>query len=592
MATARKRSASDPHLLCQTTENPPTSAPPARHHRRSVDRVWPPALEVQIARLSMDEGSSHSAHIIPVPPTLQTHPEEQLEDVLTDDGLYPEGDHTQDHAERIVAAAFYTSNSERQGQDTTAGGAAASNPKSIKERRRGSIMGPLSPSTHLQLDHNPHIDIRYTKRGKPYSGNNNSSRRHLTTTLQRQHEGEHSSGGSSGNNSNNNSSGGGGHDRSVSIGHSHPDQSHAFSPASVPLARKFSTGAVVYSESPMVMETNEFGDDLFGKQHTIDLSSSVTSIKSPYITEWIESSATMPHVESPLGEVPILHELPYERFHPHRRPEYRGEGALHTEEEELRHLQEYKWTTVSSTNQILDSPLVASPMKREKNPLSPASSRSISPVGLSPNRSPRRGRSSSPLSRSRSPLQELSRNNLNLNDNSNSNSLYGHVALGLRIRSPLAPPEYRNETTSSSPLLSPMTLDLGDEQDPWKLPTLSALASSSPARIRARSPLAFRPLHSRQHSMTSSSKASISSLSSRRHVWPPTFEPNEIEVEVPSIEARDEIPLQEIWRMEDEERKDRLAAEIGAGGGAGERHAHAEARLIQNAIVQADRASS
>lgn len=71
-------------------------------------------------------------------------------------------------------------------------------------------------------------------------------------------------------------------------------------------------------------------------------------------------------------------------------------------------------------------------------------------------------------------------------------------------------------------------------------------------------------------------------------------------VEIPLIETRDEVPLQDIWRMEDEERKDRLngveaTADVGGeikGGSIeehiahmkGEQHAHEEARLIQEAI--------
>ena len=75
---------------------------------------------------------------------------------------------------------------------------------------------------------------------------------------------------------------------------------------------------------------------------------------------------------------------------------------------------------------------------------------------------------------------------------------------------------------------------------------------------------------------------------------------DDMNVEIPLIETRDEIPLQDIWRMEDEERKDRLngveATTDVAGettGGSieehiahmkGEQHAHEEARLIQEVI--------
>lgn len=132
---------------------------------------------------------------------------------------------------------------------------------------------------------------------------------------------------------------------------------------------------------------------------------------------------------------------------------------------------------------------------------------------------------------------------------------------------------------------SPRTLDLlpSEEQDRWKSPTLSALASPvlSEAHARGRSSPGLQPRHARQHSHNGSD-TSVQSVSGRNHVWPPTFKPREIEIEIPSIEAHDEIPLQDIWRMEDEERKDRLAA-----GAVGEQHAHEEARLIQE-VIQAD----
>ena len=75
---------------------------------------------------------------------------------------------------------------------------------------------------------------------------------------------------------------------------------------------------------------------------------------------------------------------------------------------------------------------------------------------------------------------------------------------------------------------------------------------------------------------------------------------DDMNVEIPLIETRDEVPLHDIWRMEDEERKDRLngvevTTDVGGetkGGSIeehiahmkGEQHAHEEARLIQEAI--------
>jgi len=76
---------------------------------------------------------------------------------------------------------------------------------------------------------------------------------------------------------------------------------------------------------------------------------------------------------------------------------------------------------------------------------------------------------------------------------------------------------------------------------------------------------------------------------------------NDMEVEIPLIEAHDQVLLQDIWRMEDEERRDRLngvtedhtapKAESSVGRVEdpiahmkGEQHAHEEARLIQRVL--------
>lgn len=71
-------------------------------------------------------------------------------------------------------------------------------------------------------------------------------------------------------------------------------------------------------------------------------------------------------------------------------------------------------------------------------------------------------------------------------------------------------------------------------------------------------------------------------------------------VEIPLIESHDEVSLHDIWRMEDEERRDRInqdgmgGAEVDEGRAKsiqdhitymkGEQHAHEEAKLIQEAF--------
>ncbi|GJJ70757.1 hypothetical protein EMPS_03107 [Entomortierella parvispora] len=510
-----------------------------RHHRRSVDRVWPPALEVRIARLSIDEGSSRRASIIPVPPGLPTH-QEAPDDVETDDGSEPTTEKAPLSGNRAVAAAFHFK------EGVVAKESGSGSVLEAKNKRRGSIMGPLSPSSHLGIQHNPHIDIRYNKQQKSpskqgqedyfsFPGHHNKGRSVDSIDL---------------NGSNSKSSKSSSWDSNASMKNSAPDSADVVSPGS---ARRLRSCSVVYTESPMILNTNEFGDDLFGKQHTMDLGSSSTiSIDSPYITDWVDSTilSTGVVVESPITDAPTLH---------HRRPEYHENGLFPAD---------YTFGGGSgNTGRIISDPLVASAMKKPKNPLSAASSQSVSPLGLAPSRSPA-------PKRSRSPLGELSLNTIN--DNSNSSRGNGIQSSGLRIQSSMV---------DRVELSSPRVLDIlpSDEQDRWKSPTLSALASPvlGAARSRGQSP-SLRPHHSRHHSHNGIIM-NVQNVSGKNQAWQPTFEPNEIEVEMPSIEARDEIPLQDIWRMEDEERKDRLAT-----GAVGEQHAHEEAQLIQKAIHTAD----
>ncbi|KFH72318.1 hypothetical protein MVEG_02609 [Podila verticillata NRRL 6337] len=88
MSSTLKRSASSSQPLGCYQLGKFASPPSMRHHRRSVDRIWPPALEVKLARLSMDDDlrrsnlieakleedsssdNSPASHIIPLLPLL------------------------------------------------------------------------------------------------------------------------------------------------------------------------------------------------------------------------------------------------------------------------------------------------------------------------------------------------------------------------------------------------------------------------------------------------------------------------------------------------------------------------------------------
>ncbi|CAO3563640.1 unnamed protein product [Mortierella alpina] len=149
MSVAMKRSLSSTHT--PSDYQPGLYAPSSRmrHHRRSVDRVWPPALEMKLAQLSMDEGrqpdcqlffaTSKSlpssttsrlggAHIIPAPPPLDSEDHEHDDDRDTDDGM--------DHRSR--------------GED--------------RRRRRASCDFPLTPSSI----HYPRtsISVQYCKQSR------------------------------------------------------------------------------------------------------------------------------------------------------------------------------------------------------------------------------------------------------------------------------------------------------------------------------------------------------------------------------------------------------------------------------------------
>ncbi|KAF8939693.1 hypothetical protein BGZ58_008988 [Dissophora ornata] len=144
------------------------------------------------------------------------------------------------------------------------------------------------------------------------------------------------------------------------------------------------------------------------------------------------------------------------------------------------------------------------------------------------------------------------------------------------------------------PAPSPKFLDIiQNDQDHWRSPTLSALAS---------------PSTSRSHSPSGGGVDASGSSKMERHGRSVSAEEAKVvdmTVEIPLIEAHDEVSLQDIWRMEDEERKDRInsnKSDINGDGGAGgddvmgssiedhithmkgKEHAREEAKLIRELL--------
>lgn len=240
------------------------------------------------------------------------------------------------------------------------------------------------------------------------------------------------------------------------------------------------------------------------------------------------------------------------------------------------------------------------------------------PLNLLPPRIRRGGplsAASSPVSarsRSRSSLRDLSEYTMKMRDQSLESSQTNKAQQsGSQIDATDSDGEWSDVPDMEEDRLppgSPMSIGvMSNDQDRWKSPTLSALASRSSSRGPSPRPLSPSPLSQRSalvmaipihHGHSNMDKGHISESAAVE----------DMSVEIPLIETRDEIPLQDIWRMEDEERKDRLnGVEMttsdsdgeAMGGGSieehtahmkGEQHAHEEARLIKEVIDANSRA--
>ncbi|CAO3573090.1 unnamed protein product [Mortierella alpina] len=560
----------DPHqILHRSGECPPAAA--LRHHRRSVDRIWPPALEVRLARLSIDEGPAAGAHthIIPAPPPVGSK----------DPGVDSTGWAMNDHRLEPIKEGVAISPPAVGGgvEDTTA----------LSERRRlSSVFGPLSP--HYLLDeqhfppyHQPRIDVQYRKRCKSISSLGSSIARpdgKSNTTVGGVHGNDARGDGTKSFK-----------EKSANTRHLSLLTSASHSPASsVP--------------SIFTIESDEFGPDLFHQRSPseslcgLSRSSSLAEFQK---TLFQQQPGPMGQLSVPRGEVASIGRqdeglrvvpLDLPPPHPHSRPSY-------------------------------------SPMS--KNPLSPSSSRNTSPA-----HTPQRLRSPSPLTRVRSPLRDSNRHNIQLNSGSkhrfatqpqaampqsnllapitvhsskrflrlHDESSSGGQVLGVLTQRSGAIHDDQENILTESPIGCDITLVepsmslemIPNDHERWRSPTLSALASQNSSRGPS------SPWQELPYTEASVAPKSRSMHGRQRRELASQLQ-NDMEVEIPLIEAHDQVLLQDIWRMEDEERRDRLngvtedhtasKAESSVGRVEdpiahmkGEQHAHEEARLVQRVL--------
>ncbi|KAF9177154.1 hypothetical protein BGZ51_009072 [Haplosporangium sp. Z 767] len=538
----------------------PGDCPPAstlRHHRRSVDRIWPPALEVKLARLSIDEGSVMSPHVIPAPPPIAFENQEHC--------------HARGSPETLEAIQETDGNPDVAEAETGAGSTIPLALPSLPRRRHSSVFGPLSPPTHFQLDelhqqniHPPKIGVQYHKRCRSMS---------LVGVDMTEGAASVRSAGNTGCVSNSNSN----------KEHNTNQELHAHHMSLVmPALRKPAF------TSPIPMDINEYGKDFF-QRNNLDTRDSLACDSSilEFQQQVLQRSAgdlsqiRMPQVVKPQpcrhsellnnpdtnipGPDTVFLDLP--PSHPHQRSSF--------------------------------SPLGRNPLSAATTPVSTPP---VSPIT----------RSRSPLSRIRTPLQEsgfdIQSNTRQYQQQQHQQQMYqpsSFVESKERIsqtnnksQSPLdiRTQDTDNQENNQNPQTfdeilhrgSPISFDM-ISKDPWKSPTLSALASQSSSRThspRSMSPIA---LSNAQHISRHRKRRPISQL-------------EDTSVDITSIEAHDEIPLQDIWRMEDEERKYRLngakedvstttlnstpyaSIEDHITNMKGEHHAHEEARLIREAI--------
>ncbi|KAF9932898.1 hypothetical protein FBU30_007057 [Linnemannia zychae] len=473
--------------------------PAVRHHRRSVDRVLPPALEIAMARLSVDDRDSRNAHIVPAPPSppLRMGRPEFCRGFSQES---PNNMHDNDNGlEAIIegTSSTYT-------KDNRLGKLGSSTEKDTEPQqsrphryRSQSMFLPQTPSSLFQIDqqhqqhyHQPNIDVQYHRRSRSGSLLCDSRSTNITSDF----------GGS------------------------------PFNPSinSLQHQKRRATAAALFNDNPMMMSASEFGKDLFhwNPLENNAMLDSPTTVKSQRFRTNINTT------------VPVQSHIPES---PYRQHKYMNESETTLQE------------PIPAFNTL-------PPIHRQarKGPLSAATSPTSTP-------------SRPPMTASFQLPSHQSPGNIS---NQTSDPMFKAAqekAQGLQIES--------LDFTSGG---GTNNLDI-HEMDKGRLPPGSPMSVSTMSNDQDRT-MAMPPHQNgvdREHFAVSAA--------------------NDMSVNVPLIETHDEISLQDIWWMEDEERKDRMRdAEANVDRGSVEEHianmkggqnAHREARLIQEALkVQSSQA--
>ncbi|KAG0303170.1 hypothetical protein BGZ98_006928 [Dissophora globulifera] len=554
MNVVSSRDRNRPDSQNQASPHRPGACPPAatmRHHRRSVDRVWPPALEVKLARISMDEGPSMNTHIIPPAPPVATrrqlshchnyYPDDTNKDHEIEPGEMRSNEHVLDPIQEVSSRSS-SSRAYRNiptppirvgsprvirkvGKAAEPSKAATSTPVSPSQRRRASILGPLSPSSSFEMDrhlkehmiHPPHIDVQYLRRSKSIS----------------QYVG-HDGFESGGNDMESHDAGHGPIKASLQRHSMYPTQYEAAAIAAFEAAQHINHPSF-HARRMLSMEDDEdikaFGADLF-EQHTL------ANHSASRFQNHLESRDPPPSLQMPrAGKSPS----------PYR-------GGIAGLDSNLKLDTDDAAGATSERKDAADDFMSMPPLQRNSRP-----------------------------------------------------------AYATDSRNPLSLPSSCASSRSPS-----------SEHDHWRSPTLSSLASASGISSRgpSLSPRAAPPFQWLSPSSVSAAVmtgATVATTAAATGRAPPlrrrrksiSEEADEIEaydmtVEIPLIEAHDEISLQDIWRMEDEERKDRMNhrqsnTDVPADNSTlvqknieklgdplaqmkGEQHAHEEARLIKQVL--------
>ncbi|KAF9428335.1 hypothetical protein BGZ94_002770, partial [Podila epigama] len=564
------------------------SGNPLRHHRRSIDRVWPPALEVKLARLSIDDNASASSPhmIIPVPPPVGYEVSEGMTEFSDKDM-----DETLRKSSQNAMASPTVLELDAQHQQHY---------RQLGEHSRLKV--------HYSPNHLPHA-FQHHHHQYQYPSQNELQQSHLL--LDSQHPLETVNEAKTGTLDETDDP----HSTAASHGH------HMHHPHHLLAKQPF------YMASPMMMDTNEFGQDLFHDKtafssHPRRSSERHAAVPRPerrpgvYTNE--EHKTDGEDEEDEEDEEEVVVDIDIENEHVGNKDIFKhgSDAAAPAESSTMAHAH----LPVSRKGGPPFGSSAATKDSRAHSPLRKISSRSHS---TSRSRSRSRSRS-----QSRTPLQERSLNlPLQHSVPVRTDIDIGHMTHEHTTNKSQATMGIENSRPASPvPAMMDMLTLMDNDQDRWKSPTLSALASKSSSLAsspRVRSPLGKETAETLPSSEVDSlvsrlNRQRMRALQRERHLLHhsgdmrgsffsghvPSIDMDAEQMAIPLIESRDEISLQDIWRMEDDERKDRLQGEeeedkpSGAhassitahGHGAdhlrkGEQHAHEEARLIQEVIA-------